>query len=1137
MKNKTIMTPDEVSRRTFLGAAAGAGAMLALAPQEAAAQTRVRGFERRTFFFNFSHESYSGHEYHQLLGKHRHKLRELERGDNALSRARRTNKFLSGVPDASITHVLENVMVPASEVVLSYGLKDTSTGTGEWQMSSVYLVPPMSSYAYAYSRARSGSNLFEPLRLSAKRKKYALPAAMTFQDLLEEQALLDTTDWATALVNLHAEMVSADPNSAAHIQTNHIQHLSQTFQLSEVLGIAGAATPQVTQGQDNPNGWATLVPYTDDNGMPLVNQKGKNAGLILYDAQWQPALKTPHVSSAMQTAMRTVKDDTTLGADVTNQLVGKATTTIVTGVPVGTLWTRNDGRTSVDQSLSARRRGSADNAQYTLKNITPDFAGYNCTVTTTMSGNDTVVTLKFSNWYVRYLGLYIQFLNSVAVVPASDLPPDILPDGITATANNELLLGSLTPEFTIYGIPVLASGNSVTFTFPSSLASSAKILASGLGVGSHTAADTEVLGIVMTSLFNLIIPAGLMALGIGTDIDMFVKTLAFPLALLVAKELAVAVPDGNSAQIAAIFWKAVVKGAIGPVLKMFLTKFIKFLAGAELIESLEDAIPIAGEIIQAIGVIGTVAEIAETTIETLSSPWTYEYDLVGTYDLTVAISPDPKDKGGFPAAAATYTVSAIFDGGTPHTQTLQFPGTGTKVLMATFTGVPLGGNVTLTTAFYTQDGTNVGHGTLGPVLNVPSTKAITITEVLLPINASTVYQHKQITTLDAAGNHLWQCGPAPAVPATPSACGTAPGQICEYRDITYNPTTGDVGYAWKSYSTTACNPNSSGQLDQLASIPESNSGANAQAGYASVPCSIAGSATLVYDPLGRPDLNFYVDTTNNLNILRKITFMPTVFSDPRGNQAWGKFTLPPDDLLLHPSGTVISINQGLSRMESLQVPQSAVPDGQAAVSALANLHGGFGTRPGLFSLPTVGTVTADGVVLILEAGNNRIHAVDASGNPVRHFTGQATPYFLSFTDTGGPNTQYLDIAVEFSGLIYVLSYNSSVYRLDIYKPNQTGGSPLSTTMGFNAAKVTVDYWRNVYSLNYQALMINGSLPPNGVTEPSISQWLPTTPPRCEVVPVRGRPKAPGAPGSPTASNRPLRRRDLWTKLLPTNGTA
>ena len=802
------------------------------------------------------------------------------------------------------------------------------------------------------------------------------------------------------------------------------------------------------------------------------------------------------------------------------------------------MWTRSDGQTAIDQSLTARLPGSVDNAQYTLKNVTPNFAGYNCTVTTTMSGNDTVVTLKFSNWYVRYLGLYIQFLNALAVVPASELPPDILPDGITATANNELLLGSLTPEFTIYGIPVLASGNSVTFTFPSHVASSAKILASGLGVGSHSALDTEVLGIVMTTLFNLIIPAGLMALGVGTDIDVFVKTLAFPLALLVAKELAVAVPDGNSAQIAAIFWKSVVKGATGPLLKAFITKFIKFLAGAEIIESLEDAIPIAGEIIEAIGVIGTTAEIAETTIETLSSPWTYEYELVGTYDLSVAISPDQKDKGGFPAAAATYTVSAIFDGGVPQTQTLPFPGTGTKVLNATFTGVPLGGSVTLTTAFYTADGTNVGHGTVGPLLNVPSTKAaITITEVLLPINASTVYQHKQITTLDSAGNHLWKCEPAPAAPATPSACGTAPGQICDYRNITYNPTTGDLGYAWKSYSTAACNPSSSGQLIQLASIPESNSGANAQAGYAAVPCSISGSATLVYDPLGRPDLNFYMDTTNNINVLRKITFQPTVFSDPRGNQAWGKFTLPPDDLLLHPSGTVISINQGLSRMESLQVPQSAVPDGQAGVIALAHLHGGVGTRPGLFSLPTVGTVTADGVVLILEAGNNRIHAVDASGNPVRHFTGQATPYFLSLTDTGGPNTRYLDIAVEFSGLIYVLSYSSSVYRLDIYKPNQVGGSPLSTTMGFNAAKVTVDYWRNVYSLNYQTLTINGSLPPNGVTEPSISQWLPTTPPPCNVTRAPGHPIASGAPGFPATGRRLLRRRDLWTRLLSTQGTA
>lgn len=71
--------------------------------------------------------------------------------------------------------------------------------------------------------------------------------------------------------------------------------------------------------------------------------------------------------------------------------------------------------------------------------------------------------------------------------------------------------------------------------------------------------------------------------------------------------------------------------------------------------------------------------------------------------------------------------------------------------------------------------------------------------------------------------------------------------------------------------------------------------------------------------------------------------------------------------------------------------------------------------------PAVGTVNAQGVILVFEAGNNRIHALDLYGNLVRLFSKQLVPYFLNLTATGGPNTTYLDIAAEFTGFIYVLS--------------------------------------------------------------------------------------------------------------------
>ena len=202
---------------------------------------------------------------------------------------------------------------------------------------------------------------------------------MTLRDVIEEQVLLDTTDWAATLVNMHPEMLSADPNSAAHIQTNYIKSLSgEMTQLSDVLSFAGPAQPQNDPTSDNKTGWATLVPYTDSDGTTLKNTKGQYAGLNLYDPKWQPTLNDPFISKAMKPALQSVKNDTSLGADVTNNPVS---------VPTGTIWTRNDGVTSVTQSVtSASRRLSSSNAAYTLKDVSTNFNGYSCTMTQSPNG-------------------------------------------------------------------------------------------------------------------------------------------------------------------------------------------------------------------------------------------------------------------------------------------------------------------------------------------------------------------------------------------------------------------------------------------------------------------------------------------------------------------------------------------------------------------------------------------------------------------------------------------------------------------------------------------------------------------------------------------------------------------------------
>ena len=55
--------------------------------------------------------------------------------------------------------------------------------------------------------------------------------------------------------------------------------------------------------------------------------------------------------------------------------------------------------------------------------------------------------------------------------------------------------------------------------------------------------------------------------------------------------------------------------------------------------------------------------------------------------------------------------------------------------------------------------------------------------------------------------------------------------------------------------------------------------------------------------------------------------------------------------------------------------------------------------------------------------------------------------------------------------------------------DQVGTQPLCSTPGVNAGKLTVDFWRGVYTLNNDVIVRDDSAPPR-LTEPSVSLWEP-----------------------------------------------
>jgi len=93
---------------------------------------------------------------------------------------------------------------------------------------------------------------------------------------------------------------------------------------------------------------------------------------------------------------------------------------------------------------------------------------------------------------------------------------------------------------------------------------------------------------------------------------------------------------------------------------------------------------------------------------------------------------------------------------------------------------------------------------------------------------------------------------------------------------------------------------------------------------------------------------------------------------------------------------------------------------------------------------------------------------------------------------GSARVVLVDLSLESKGYLYVLKYlqprsgkvGAEDYRLDIYNPD---GSSLAQVAGIAAARLQVDLWRDVFTVNYEILQGSGR------TEPSVAEWIPSTP--------------------------------------------
>lgn len=881
--------------------------------------------------------------------------------------------------------------------------------------------------------------------------------------------------------------------------------------------------------------WCQTVGVVDESGKPVLRPNGTQ----FYTYDLHPSIITASATPSQQSKALIYSDAALQGARWT----------VLPGVSVLDMNAENDtaaARRAAKPAEPADKQtpGSRDGYHVAVQDGGPNY-GLSVTVKSLSENNGSIVIdLAVTNSYIRHTSVFVSFLQADGVTPIpvtndawlkqvfglcapwiSDCLNWLLQNGLDSSAllgtNTLKFLGSVGAESTFLGIPVKAANTEFTFALPNNgSAGKIRILVGSLGVTSGNDCDPVAawFGLSLTAFIDLAVPtfALLLAAGVQTNV-LFDKMF---------KDVSVLLPIASNvyASIKDLFTDPSKVGkdisslvlTLGNVLvKSVLTKpdVLASLAVYFGTEEAEEAIPFVGWGFKVLAIEATVAQLAQTVGEVVGSPRVVEFDLQVTMDAQITLAPEQ----AFPDNASSFTITAQYTGNTTRTYAGTMPRDKVSGIVVDWKDVPVGGKVSFVVAMFDTNGWGVGKGQAGPLDNVLGghpvfTATVTVKQELYPLTADTIYQHRQL--LQYQGGYQWVPeSQAPTQTAANLSTGSG-GGLEGLGNITLTDDLGVLGYVWEASGQGMPPPVGGGggtpELYTMGNlgyrpIPGGDPKYWPDAGYMTAPAGYSGAPILLYvrtaPGAGSTAPRFlYLDPSGDKNggyHLREVTPV-TDQAVPMGDArrqfnlatgtSWGRFAILPTSMAIHSNGYVVAVNSSCDHLLILALPTRSSADADAPWAS-APLEPG--TAPGRLLAPALVAIRPDQTMLVLEAGNQRIQAFSRGGHPVPAFSGMTPSFWFPLISHAAPNkTLYLSMSVDVANYAFVLSqvgngYDAADFYLDVYTP---AGAILFFQRGLNAAGLTVDLWRNLYTLNYQ--QIAG---PGGRPEPSLSEYIPSTP--------------------------------------------
>ncbi len=582
---------------------------------------------------------------------------------------RQKSPWLQAVPDAMVTHYIEEHDFPA-DAVQTYYVTHKHPKSEIPMLSTFGIHIPQS----ALGRASAALYAAKAKRISQKGgnlrflKRVRSGTSVHPQDISQRpdtRDLADFADYTDAAMHIvfhHPELISLDPDVVTTV-LEHIQNAAAFFALVESIQLQGQAQ-SVEDWEAGYQGFSNGQYLKDLYKEKLPDGKGGYRWTYIHSDE---TLK--YMRPVIQQALKLVRNDATLKDKKYSVLTGihaidgnASTQTNASQMkafgPFGTQ--------SLGTELGTSRQAIVENTDYKYKLDDEDWKhGRKIEI---KEINDRDIKFGAYNSYFRHLGVHVRFLdvdhNPIALSGLSEADK---PQGSGLDMTYAHFLGVLPCRLRLLGIPLEGQTEAeYEFKFPAD-ASFAQVLCSTLGCGDLSESEAQyeaiqVAAAVMTGVIDLAIPTIFLACGVA--ISKFMSGGAKILASVGAAILewaagqaarGIATNCGVPGDSAYSGWAMEVLATIMKEAVETFAELFEFAAEAAAEEAAEESVPVVGLIILAVNIAGGLAEIIETVAAILLSPWVTPATISATMDINVEIHHDVDDYQ-FPASAYSYKV-------------------------------------------------------------------------------------------------------------------------------------------------------------------------------------------------------------------------------------------------------------------------------------------------------------------------------------------------------------------------------------------------------------------------------------------------------------------------------------------------